>query len=246
MIPNQKNQVIRKKILSHFEEYALSGKWGQSYTQNINYGFINRREVFKDLIVKLAPKTVADIGCGTGNYTEILPDSVSEYLGLDFSKKMIKEAKNKYKNKNYNFRVFDIMTDNIKKKYDVIVASGLLEYFDEPIIVLNRIRKMMHKESKLIFQVPNKDCFYWKGKKYQSSPNKDFYHNRFSVPEIKNIISKSNFNLNEVKYYSHNFFPLSRNFPKITYQLDKYLRVLVPAILSNIIAQNIVVVCDFK
>ena len=246
MIPNQKNQVIRKKILSHFEEYAVSGKWGKSYTQNINYGFINRREVFKDLISKLAPRTVVDIGCGTGNYTEILPHSISEYLGLDFSKKMIEEAKNKYKHRNYNFRVFDIMSDSIKKKYDVIIASGLLEYFDKPTIVLNKIRKMMHKESKLIFQVPNKDCFYWKGKKYQSSPNKDFYHNRFSLSEIENIISKSNFNLNEVKYYSHNFFPLSRNFPKTTYKLDKYLRVFVPAVLSNIIAQNIVVVCDFK
>lgn len=246
MIPNQKNQVIRKKILSHFEEYALSGKWGQSYTKNINYGFINRREVFKDIIYKIGPRTVVDIGCGTGNYTEILPNSVSEYLGLDFSKKMIEEAKKTYKKKNYNFRVFDLMSNKVKKEYDVIIASGLLEYFDNPIVVLNKIKKMMHKNSKLIFQVPNKDCFYWKGKKYQSSPNKDFYHNRFSVSEIKDITSESGLNLSEIKYYSHNFFPLSRNFPRATYKIDKYLKVLVPAALSNIIAQNIVVVCDFQ
>jgi len=116
MIPNQKNQVVRKKIRSHFEEYAISGKWGGSYTKNINYGFINRREVFKEIILREAPKTVVDIGCGTGNYTEILPNSVKEYLGLDFSKEMINKAKENYKNKDYKFKVFDIMTDKVLKK----------------------------------------------------------------------------------------------------------------------------------
>lgn len=70
----------------------------------------------------LKPKTVIDLGCGTGRWGDLLP--VDNYTGLDFSKELITLAKKDHPDK--NFIVSDIKNYVPEKKYDIAFSFASL------------------------------------------------------------------------------------------------------------------------
>lgn len=69
------------------------------------------------------PKTLMDLGCGTGNYSKLMTNLGMEVLGVDASVHMLKIAKKKYKmNKKLKFIHCDINNLKIYKKFDIISA----------------------------------------------------------------------------------------------------------------------------
>ena len=65
-------------------------------------------------------ESILDIGCGTGHAISLGNLSVQNYLGIDFSKGMINDAKFKYPD--YKFIVKDINKFGDNYKYDVLLA----------------------------------------------------------------------------------------------------------------------------
>ena len=56
-----------------------------------------------------------------------------------------------------NFRTGDIVNDLIfpDKVFDVIILKNVLEHVIDPVLILNRIKEMMHESSILAIRVPN-------------------------------------------------------------------------------------------
>lgn len=80
---------------------------------------------FADFMKQFQNQSVLDVGCG---YGRISPLCTGEYLGIDFSPKMIEVAKEEFPDK--TFEVQDAYTYTPTKKYDIIVVfhlSGLPE-----------------------------------------------------------------------------------------------------------------------
>jgi len=65
---------------------------------------------------KLKCKTVVDIGCGSGEWCELLLD---DYTGVDISKKLIKQCKKKYPDKKFINSDILSLSDKIDKKFDI-------------------------------------------------------------------------------------------------------------------------------
>lgn len=79
------------------------------------------KKVIKKYLNK--PKSLMDLGCGTGNYSKLMTDLGMEVLGVDASAHMLKIAKKKYKmNKRLKFIHCDINNLKIYKKFDIISA----------------------------------------------------------------------------------------------------------------------------
>lgn len=76
--------------------------------------------------------SILDLGCGNGRLLSILPDQI-EYLGIDISKYLIKEAKKysrthrKAKQK-ISFQVNSLMDFKTEKKYDYIFAIASIHH----------------------------------------------------------------------------------------------------------------------
>tara|TARA_B100001778_G_scaffold278698_1_gene242745 strand:+ start:109 stop:738 length:630 start_codon:yes stop_codon:yes gene_type:complete len=77
---------------------------------------------------------VLDIGCGTGDFRNFLPEDLT-YIGIDTSNKYIEFAKKK-KFKNSKFYCCGIneisnITDIQKSKFDIIISIGVIHHLDE-------------------------------------------------------------------------------------------------------------------
>jgi len=77
-------------------------------------------------IGKLNGKSILDVGCGFGDFYDHLRDKgvKVKYTGYDLSSGIIKIAR--WKHPDMHFEVKDILIDDVRKKYDYVFASGIL------------------------------------------------------------------------------------------------------------------------
>lgn len=81
-----------------------------------------------DLIGKLAPSSVLEVGCGDGYFIGALGNKIQERVGVDFSQRAIGFAKGFHPA--VKFHVGDAA--EIKKEFDVVVAIEVLEHIPDP------------------------------------------------------------------------------------------------------------------
>ena len=244
MIPDQKQKSIKSAIKKHFNQYASTNKWSNLYKNEVddrNINFYLRLKTFQKLLSKIKGKTIVDVGCGTGDYLSIIPEHYKEYLGLDFSKEMIKKAKkNKTNTKlNKSFRVFDINNHKIQKKFDVVIASGLIEYFTNHDEIIEKLLQLCKTGGRVIIQYPNKNFYRWKNKKYQKSPGKNFFHNRFSRKEVFEFFKNKTLIIEDLRYYALELIPHFSN-AKLKLLASRF-NLILPEVILNKLASNFVI-----
>ncbi|MBN1383305.1 MAG: class I SAM-dependent methyltransferase [Elusimicrobia bacterium] len=121
--------------------------------------------VGKELIKKLGPVRILDLGCGKGNDIFALNSLYGkkykiEFTGLDLSPKFIETA-NEYKSL-HNLSNFNFLADNVEKaglkgeSFDIIICSELLEHLTQPEICIKRAYDLVKKGGAVIFTTPNK------------------------------------------------------------------------------------------
>jgi len=97
---------------------------------------------------------VLEIGCGTGQLLNSLKPKLG--VGIDFSKGMIKIASSKHKN--LKFKVADANNFAFKDKFEYIIFSNVVGYFDDVQRVFRNIRKNCTKKTRIIVTYYN---FLW-------------------------------------------------------------------------------------
>ena len=99
---------------------------------------------------------IIDLGCADGKFLEFLDKKLNfnKIVGIDFDKKLINEAKEKFFNGKTNFICADYSKFNKKlKDFDIIIASGFYNIFSDPIKYLNKSLKYLNKKGNVfIFQ----------------------------------------------------------------------------------------------
>ena len=91
------------------------------YTQKL----YQRNEFNKKILKKYFPnsKSLLDLGCGTGQYSNLMTKLNLNVVGVDRSSSMLKIAKKKYKkNKKLSFVKSNIKNITLKDKFDIISA----------------------------------------------------------------------------------------------------------------------------
>jgi 2-polyprenyl-3-methyl-5-hydroxy-6-metoxy-1,4-benzoquinol methylase len=101
---------------------------------------------------------ILDIGCGSGKYVVECAKAGADVTGIDISPEMIKLAKKfcEENQVNVSLHVGDA-TRRMQNSYDICVALGVIEYFEDPIIVLRNMIEAAN--SRVIFSVPKQFAF---------------------------------------------------------------------------------------
>jgi len=100
-------------------------------------------------------KTILDVGCGVGMFTEVLfKSNYSDYVGIDFSPTVIEIAKKRVPEA--KFIVADLRDSETRKnfkQYSIFIMLEVLEHINDDLNVL----KAIPSNSLVIFSVPSFD-----------------------------------------------------------------------------------------
>ncbi len=109
----------------------LSHPFMYNFTQN----FLGVKKARKTLVNEYFPKRsdlrVLDIGCGTAEILEFLPENI-QYVGFDASSEYIEQAKQRFGNRGEFFAdlVKSAHLENLGT-FDVVLAFGVLHHLDD-------------------------------------------------------------------------------------------------------------------
>jgi SAM-dependent methyltransferase len=122
--------------------YKGSEKYGCHYSESVYF------PIWQEAIRHMEGR-VLELGCGTGQFAEMIGERKDvRYLGVDYSKEAIAQAK--FRNPGMNF-----LCEDVFKVYvpivDVIVMLELLEHIKEDIKLINKFQR----GKKLIFSIPD-------------------------------------------------------------------------------------------
>jgi len=155
---------------------------------------------------------ILDYGCGEGIFTVAL-SYYGSVTAVDGSKNMLDLAKEKTilkKNKNIKFILSDLNNYNSNKKFGLIFCSSVMEYLDNFSKHLDKLHNLLDDKGTLILTLPNSRSIYRlielalfkliKIPRYYNyvklNKNENFY---------REILTKKNFFISEVSYFSNNF-----------------------------------------
>ena len=108
-----------------------------------------------DLIELPNVKNILDIGCGTGNYTQILHRKFpnADILGIDISREMLEIASSKIKREKIKFIRADAEKLTLNKKFDLITSNASFQWLDNFENALFLYRDYLTIGGKLLFSM---------------------------------------------------------------------------------------------
>lgn len=95
--------------------------------------------------------SVLEIGCGTGEL--IANVKGNRKLGIDFSEKMIDEARKQFPEA--DFKVMEAENLELDEKFDVIILSNIIGVLDDIEQVFKQLKKISHSQTKIIISYYN-------------------------------------------------------------------------------------------
>lgn len=160
-------------------------------------------------VLQLVPEKskVLDIGCSSGNFgAELIKRKGCTVDGIEIFPKDAKLAEKKLR----NVYVLDIERDDlsvVKDRYDVLYMGDVIEHLATPAQSLERVRKLLKPNGKLIFSVPNMAhatvrLLLLKGDfDYTETGLLDKTHlHFFTLEELKRVLNESGLTLTKIDF----------------------------------------------
>ena len=159
----------------------------------------NKNNIYKKIfdIIKnyLKNSKVLEIGPGGGYMYHYIKDVVKEYEAIEIGDKLRSKLKNKY-----NILVYDKLS-KIKKKYDTILLISVLEHVENPVNFLNKIKKYLSKNGRIIIEVPSINdplVSSYNLNYYKSSYFRKVHLHYFNRSTLNNILFRANLNIERI------------------------------------------------
>jgi len=183
--------ISKKQIFDYFEQSAPSQI---KYRQSKSY-YWNSITRYCDYFMH-DDYSVLEIGCGTGELLAQIKGS--RKVGIDFSPKLIDEARKQYQA--IEFHIMDAEEITLNEKFDVIILSNLIGWLPDIQKCLKELKKVCHLRTRIIVSYYN---FLWepviKFAELIGLKKKTPYQNWLSRNDIINI-----FELEDFDVYKHN------------------------------------------
>ncbi len=257
------------KIDSFFDQYSKEYS-KENYNKNINKFMFVRMETIVNFVKEnFSNKNIKilDLGCGSGEVTLALAKLGYSGDALDNSKGMLEICKKKLSTFNWKLFLGEAQKTNFQEgTYDLIIASGLIEYYSDDAILLEEINRILKKNGHLIINVSNKigysTCLNSFSYLLKQNPFFKFIKNKlfkfkygivnFSVrkhkiSDFKKILGNYNFDIVDEKYIGFSLLPapLLTLFNFFTKRIDLKLEELSKSRLK-IFGASYIVLCKKK
>lgn len=91
-----------------------------------------QEKIIKKIISKFKPKSILEIGCGSGRFTKILSEltEFEKYFAIDISQGQIDSAKKFVNNEKIDFQCTKVQDLDIDEKFDLIFSSEVLMHIN--------------------------------------------------------------------------------------------------------------------
>ncbi len=134
-----------EKVRKHFNHYA---DFREKWLEKSKYFHSEDLAYFKSLIPKNC--SVLEIGCGNGNLIGNL--NVNKAVGIDISDRLIYEAKKKFPNCNFLYSAVENLDETFKRseKFDYIILSDTIGYFEDIQNNLNLLHNICSKDTRIV------------------------------------------------------------------------------------------------
>ena len=211
------------KIDSFFDQNSTEYS-NENYNKDLNKFMLIRLETIVDFVKKNFENKnikILDLGCGSGEVTLALAKLGYQGDALDNSKGMLDICRKKLSGYNWNFILNEAQDTNLQNEnYDLIIASGLIEYYDNDNILLNEIKRLLKKNGHLIINVSNKFG-------YSTCLNSITYLFKQSLifKFIKSKLFKFKYGIVNFSVRKHNINNFKKTLEKFDFQIsqDKYI-----------------------
>ena len=153
---------------------------------------------------------VLEIGCSNLEKTKQLAAYCNQLIGLEKDKSSMPR---KLKYRNLNIKTINGNWRNLTKifknfKFDLIVASHVIEHIEDDLGSLNQTFQVLKKGGYFIFTTPNKLRLFERLRRIFKGERKFPYHEHvreYTEENIKNLLSKSKFHRCETIIYGFVF-----------------------------------------
>lgn len=163
------------------------------------------KKLVENLINLLKPLKTGiylDIGCGTGNYTDAIQKRGFQFIGIDPSEKMLKEAKEK--NDNITWKVGTAERTNLTKNYvDGIIGTLTIHHWDDLNLGFKELYSVLKNNGKIVIftSTPKQMKGYWLNH-YFPKMLADSIRQMPALDNIKKAMIKAGFISVKTEYYS--------------------------------------------
>lgn len=97
---------------------------------------------------------ILEVGSGLGYFTYALSQIGYDIIGVDLSSDAVDKAVQAFGN---IFRAIDI--NDLDEKFDIIIATEVIEHVTSPIGFLNKLKRLLNKDGEIILTTPRKYDF---------------------------------------------------------------------------------------
>lgn len=97
---------------------------------------------------------ILEVGCGYGYLTYSILRMGHDIIGIDIAKNAIEFARSNFGDNYYLKSIHDITAEN---KFDVIIATELIEHLQTPVEFIRTCLKLLNDDGKIIITTPNKE-----------------------------------------------------------------------------------------
>lgn len=125
-------------------------------SQECTYGLVKRLRFVEEFITEQGPKSVLDIGCGTGNNLTVpLARRFPEvrFVGADADPTSIEFARTHNAAANLEFRLTEELAAD--ERFDLIIASEVIEHVEEPKRFLEFLNGRLAPGGRIVLTLPN-------------------------------------------------------------------------------------------
>jgi len=205
---------VDKKIKKNLYDltYYDASPYGQCLPLN-DYYFEQKLVEIKSVTRETKP-TILDVGCGWGNFLQVLQKNQISYLGIDSSSEAIKICKiNKL-----NSQKIDLLelSQKNRQQFSAITLFQVIEHLKNPVEYLKATKKLLKKDGVLLITTPNNQSplRYLSGSHWSiyQTPSHYFF---YSATTLKQIFAAAGFKNVKIKVDRFRFFSFSYIWQKL-------------------------------
>jgi 2-polyprenyl-3-methyl-5-hydroxy-6-metoxy-1,4-benzoquinol methylase len=192
---------FHKEDLIKFVEHTKEGLSAIIKGEGYHFWFLTRREYLEEKIKNNLKSTdfFVEVGAGSGSIAEKAKDICNDTAVIDIQEAGLICAKNKGIKKAYQMNINKNVFYN---HFDAVGLFDVLEHMQDDDLVLHNISKMLKSKGKLFITVPAFQFLWNKRDEIEK------HQRRYSMADLKNILTANNFRIIESRYYFFSIFPL--------------------------------------
>jgi len=114
--------------------------------------YLVKRQAILEYLPKCEGKRILEVGCGCGDLLHVLERRGYQGIGIDISEEALAVAASGLSGQ--SIRVACCTPDELQEEFDVVVASEVMEHYQDDVLFLGQLRERLRDKGHLLLTVP--------------------------------------------------------------------------------------------